>query len=128
MIRKWVSYLLILLIALQSVAAIADAHQLHQAGSEHLTFEHPHDANTQNQPAPEQDEHDFRQQQLESLTDNSSSQYDCHHCCHCHGSSQIFIDPSNATLMPLSLGNCSAALNISYLSNLLSPDLRPPIV
>ena len=43
MIRHAITYLIIALIAMQSVVAVADAHQLHQSGTEHLTFDHEHD-------------------------------------------------------------------------------------
>lgn len=68
---------MILLIALQSVGSLADAHSAHQSGIEHLVFEHDHD---QNEPVQTNDDKD---------TDKA---FDCHHCCHCHGAHSNFIN------------------------------------
>ena len=68
MLRKWSSFLLATLIALQSVIAIADAHQFHQTGQKHLEFNHQH-TEPQNQQLDQQEQ---------DTTDNM----DCHHCCH----------------------------------------------
>jgi len=59
-----------LLLILQSVGAVADAHASHQSGSEHLTFEHDH----HDQPL-----------NISNPSDKSNIDFDCHHCCHCHG-------------------------------------------
>ena len=75
--KKGLSYLLIMLIALQSAMAMADVHQLHQDGVQHIEFDHDHGQNDN----PEK-----------SSAKNTTSQkpastaFDCHHCCHCHGS------------------------------------------
>ena len=45
MLKKWLSYLVIALIALQSVGAMAgDEHQSHQDGEQHLEFNHEHNS------------------------------------------------------------------------------------
>ena len=56
------------LTAMQSVAAVADMHQNHQLGIEHLDFDH------------DKNEH------ADVIHDQTSSEspLDCHHCCHCH--------------------------------------------
>lgn len=70
-IRVLTTYLLLLLMTIQSVATQADAHAEHQSGTEHLSFEdHQHPANPDHFSSPELFEDQER---------------DCHHCCHCHG-------------------------------------------
>ena len=75
MLKKWLSYWLVILIAMQSFSAIADAHQTHQSGEQHLTFEHEH---AQTQPVVTQP------LSLKKSTELPSDGLDCHHCCHCH--------------------------------------------
>lgn len=65
-----------LMIALQSVAAIADAHQSHQSGTRHLEFDQPYQsADTDNEIQLTKQAPDRPDQSL----------YDSPHCCHCHG-------------------------------------------
>lgn len=109
--------MLVALIALQSVVAIADAHQPHQAGVEHLEFNHDDDKNTVD-----------NSQHLKKVASSPSiDQYDCHHCCHCHGVVHFFLaTPSlgfDASLLVQELTGYWA----QYPSILISPDLRPPI-
>lgn len=78
MCKRALTYFLLLLIALQSVVAIGDAHQLHQQGTEHLTFDetHQHD---------EVQVFDILQDQKRYSDSDPLDNLDCHHCCHCHG-------------------------------------------
>lgn len=122
MLRKLMSHMLVALIVMQSVLAIADVHQEHQAGTEHLVFEADH-----------QHEHAvyllMDETQLEDQTDSlGSDDPDCHHCCHCHGMSCPFLGANKSELeLPRSPQQLSKN-NLPYLSNLLLPALRPPIV
>ena len=45
-VHRVITYLTIALIAVQSVMAVADVHQLHQSGTKHLAFDHEHDQAT----------------------------------------------------------------------------------
>lgn len=110
MVRKWLSYILVMLIALQSVVAVADAHQAHQSAMEHLEFEHEHDVNADIE-APVSD----------------LAQDDCHHCCHCHGVEHLYIVGSGADFSGKSLHRLIAH-GPRYYSKYSSPDIRPPIV
>lgn len=117
MIQKWLTYMLVALIAMQSVVAIADAHQSHQEGTQHLEFEHEHDS------TPVVNNQDNQQTSTPSL-----SQYDCHHCCHCHGLSLFALTASSNGL---DIGKSTDHLFVTHLlyrSYLVSPDIRPPIV
>lgn len=118
MIRRAISYLLITLIALQSVVAMADAHRLHQTGTEHLEFEHSH------QPGDTESD-----KQLSKQASEKSGQplYDCHHCCHCHGHGSMVLAVAASQLTALFSGH----QKVPYRANLtmgIPPTLfRPPI-
>ena len=119
MLRKFLSYMLVTLIAMQSLLAIADVHQDHQTGTEHLVFEQDH-----------QHEHTADLlMEFEDQTDSSSPEdSDCHHCCHCHGMSGPFLGANKSELNLLHSRQQLSKNNLAYLSNLLLPALRPPIV
>ena len=55
---------------------MADVHSSHQSGNEHLTFNHQHNHDAQD---AENKSKNLNQQQTQN------SDFDCHHCCHCHG-------------------------------------------
>ncbi len=81
MLKRLLTYCLLGMIILQSVLAMADVHQLHQLGTEHVVFDdaHLHD-----------DGHADYSQQNPNLSPELSQlptaeKWDCHHCCHCHG-------------------------------------------
>lgn len=81
MLKRSIHWLMIILIAWQSVGAFADAHSNHQNGVEHLAFEHEHT-----------DEHAASAQlSINQSALDTADQYDCHHCCHCHGAHSNFI-------------------------------------
>lgn len=71
MLKSWVSTLLIILIASQSVMAVADVHLEHESISQHPTIALAEniEANTDH---------------IESSGAASSTAVDCQHCCHCH--------------------------------------------
>ena len=75
MLVRALTYILLILLLIQSSVAMGDAHQWHQSGTEHFTFDDTHDHNSNKLS-------DF----VDANTDDTSSQIrDCHHCCHCHG-------------------------------------------
>jgi hypothetical protein len=116
--RKWTSLILTVLIAFQSVVAMADAHQSHQSGSDHVEFKHDHD-----------DGSDESASAIEYPQSNGPvGQFDCHHCCHCHGMSPAFLTAQGFG-PTLQLSNHSDGnYSVEYPSLSISPDLRPPIV
>jgi hypothetical protein len=81
MFKNSIQWLMIILIATQSVWSMADTHSAHQSGLEHLKFEHQHD------DAHPQD----ADIQKDVSTANKQANFDCHHCCHCHGAHSSFI-------------------------------------
>lgn len=115
MSKRLLTYLILALVVFQSAAGVADAHQSHQSGTEHLTFDdhqHTHD---------DIETHD-------NLVDGTEGQErDCHHCCHCHGhlNHAVLIKPLGFTLnqSPTSVSDYSE----SFPSKVINPLLRPPI-
>ncbi|MCF6226898.1 MAG: hypothetical protein L3J22_11450 [Xanthomonadales bacterium] len=116
---KRLAYLLIVLIALQSVTVVAeDDHQAHQNGDQHLQLDKDHE----------------HQDPAETVSDDVSTaiaqggDLDCHHCCHCHSPTQLeFLSNSNNFNYARIFGLPSDYL-FNYISKPLSPALRPPIV
>ncbi len=113
MLRHYVTYLLVLLIAVQSVANVGDIHTSHQSGTEHVEFNHSHQS-----PA---DLNDYE------LDKRGQLSFDCHHCCHCHSHSTIFLTGAFSHLSAIFLINAKG----DYFANLtcgIPPSLfRPPI-
>ncbi len=75
--KPWLSHILILLIALQSVMAVADIHPEHQVDN------HQH-ADT---AVPLHADSSETEQEL-------SSGVDCQHCCHCQSAQTLYIPPA----------------------------------
>ncbi len=107
MLRTWLSYILVTLIALQSVLAIADTHESHQQGTGHIELD---------------------ERTLLKISDLSAdAQLDCNHCCHCHNYAQVLISPNHTLKTAFSFVQLAQYNRVNYLSNLSSPDIRPPI-
>lgn len=115
MLKRILTYLFVMLIGFQSVVAVGDVHQLHQSGSEHLSFEN-------HQHADEAQKHDH---QLDASTVTEGP--DCHHCCHCHGqlNPAVLISSSSFAVQKPSSGLPDYSENTP--SNIINPLLRPPI-
>ena len=113
MIKRWFMMVIALMIALQSVAAIADVHQFHQSGSQHLEFDHSH------QPS----DTDNGKQLVKQSPDQPG--HDCHHCCHCHGHASVVLAglSSHFAFSGTELANYQAHLP----STIPTPLFRPPI-
>jgi hypothetical protein len=75
--KSWISHLLIILIALQSVMAVADAFETHNA--QEATWMDVHFSTDANNLDPHNADHD------------DSNSIDCHHCNHCHSPHFNFI-------------------------------------
>ena len=69
MMKSWVSQLLIVLIAMQSVMAVADVHLEHESSVPHLEESLLLDVNA----TPDVDP-----------SGPPATDIDCQHCCHCH--------------------------------------------
>ena len=112
-------HLFLVLIALQSTLAVADLHQSHQSGKDHLSFDH--------------NEHstDVLDTHLKSLSGDlvdSDLSYDCHHCCHCHAVACYYLDSLQNDYISF-FGSSNLNENLAqFTSRSTSPNLRPPIV
>lgn len=122
MYRKFLSILLISLIAMQSVVAVADAHQGHQSNNEHREFDQNHDHDL---AAP-----DLQVKSESTLVDNATDvkKYDCHHCCHCHGVAQLFVADNSRALGINQSTSHLPRYSLAYPATIISPKLRPPIL
>ena len=126
MIQKVLTYLLVTMIAMQSLMAIADVHQPHQSGAQHLEFEHVH--GIPEGQIGEPDQLDVLERVTWELSDTSSlDEYDCHHCCHCHGVNYLKTANNGNDVFPHTL-HLFLTVSVDYISYTPSPDLRPPIV
>ena len=116
MLKKWLSYWLVILIAMQSFSAIADSHQTHQSGEQHLSFEHEHAQTPVESIQP---------LSLKKSTELPSDGLDCHHCCHCHLHLNYLPTASLGLLLPHNSSELSR-YNTTALVGLLSSLFRPP--
>jgi len=121
MMRIAMTYMLMLLIALQSMVAVADVHQSHQASAEHLSFQADRNTEYGTDSAL----------QLSLLDDpvekSTNNQFDCQHCCHCHGAAHFFLGSHSNTLAVIPSKQILPEFKLAYLSQPLSPDNPPPI-
>jgi hypothetical protein len=113
MVQRWLSYLLISLVIAMPVLAGVDSHQLHQSESKHVEFNHDH-------------------KQLISQADAeapsvSESDYDCHHCCHCHGSPPVFAFGIHNMAVVASMTDTLPTYPFKLHQISLVPDFPPPI-
>ncbi|MBK8971901.1 MAG: hypothetical protein IPM37_11200 [Hahellaceae bacterium] len=120
-IRHYLTCLLALLIAVQSVAAMADVHRFHQSGTEHLTFNHAHDL------AAADSATEISMKATNVADPASTVSQDCHHCCHCHGMTHLYLGGNPDNLIPITLGKESSDYHFIYHSYAGSPDNPPPI-
>ena len=115
MTQKYLLYILVILTFLQSVDAVADAAKFHQPNSEYAEADYfPNKIFTS---------------ETSDLEDNNSGQNsDVDHCCSCHGvTSMLFLSKELFSYAAV-LQNEITSFNTYYLSHLISPDIRPPIV
>lgn len=116
MFRKAINYILVTLIALQSVGAFADIHLYLQSDAGLVSTDHH-----------EHHDHDTSAQSAASV-EVDSTQDDCNHCCHCHGSTSPFLSKiqNDSHFSNDSIG--SPDYLFSTISFQDSPDNPPPIL
>jgi len=98
----------------QNTVLAADVHMGHQDGTEHKEFNHEHGL------------------ELEAAIDIASAEsdvvdFDCHHCCHCHGSTSSSILSNQETTLVLSESPQLGASSLNVTPGVLFIPLRPPI-
>ncbi len=112
--NTWLSFLIVLSIALQSFIAVANSDDNHQVDSQHLQTQHSHDLdNIEFFDGSSEDAHDIK---------------DCHHCGHCQGShTSWFVSVKNsentAALLVFNQYFYHDHLDKSFIEELI----RPPI-
>ncbi|NQY48049.1 MAG: DUF2946 domain-containing protein [Colwellia sp.] len=82
--NTWLGFVLVLLIALQSYAAVANSEESHLVDSQHILTEHSHDVDD-----------------IELFDESSDSEHnikDCHHCGHCQGTHTQWVASNKSTL------------------------------
>ena len=70
--NKFLNFILVISIVLQSFGAIANSQETHELDVQHLQTEHSHES-------------DDQVVDNDLSTDNEHNVKDCHHCGHCHG-------------------------------------------
>jgi len=112
--NTWLSFLIVLSIALQSFVAVANSNENHQVDYQHLQTEHSHEGeNSELFEESSEDEHNIK---------------DCHHCGHCQGSHTpwfISLKNNDITTAPLVFNQYfyHSHLDKSFIEDLI----RPPI-
>ena len=112
MFKRWFIVIMTLLIATQSMVAVADMYQLYHDSIHHLRTHQPTDASN--------DISIFKQTPEKS----DQTAYDCHRFCHGHSYMALISAPLSLTL---SLGAGLIDYQASLTSITLIPPFRPPI-
>ena len=123
MIRHIFSYLLTLLIALQSVAAMADIHQLSHADHKTATFE-----KSVSIEVLASDETDSYSSDTQSNERSDGNTVDCHLCCHCHDMTHFLPAGSHRVVVAIQTHQVNSAYQTRFFSHRSSPDIPPPII
>ena len=112
--NTWVGLVLVLLIALQSYAAVANSNESHLVDSQHILTEHSHDLDDTN-----------------LLVESSDSEHnikDCHHCGHCQGAHTQWVASNKSTLQTPEFIIVNQYFYTDYLDKSSTEELiRPPI-
>jgi len=110
----WVCLLLVLSIALQSYAAVANSDENHQVDTQHLQTEHSHDVDN-----------------IELVADSSKDKHnikDCHHCGHCQGShTQWFTSEKSYFTTPDFIITNQYFYSNHLAKSIIEEPFRPPI-
>lgn len=121
MLKRWLSLMLITLIACQSVWAMADNHPLNKPSAEHVESSHSRDVSNASQSS-------LSHSNIEDTSSlNTASALDCSHCCHCHGSTPLFVSVSPLTLPQSVKQEQLLPYSQTHQTPYLTPDFRPPI-
>ena len=112
-----------LLFAGQTIAAAFDSHSSHQEtdGSQnisHLSLDPSHQSHQEGALTA-----------TNNVNDNvEQNPFDCHHCCHCHAPTGIYIASYEATSVIHKTNDDILTRKSALLSLWITPEQRPPIV
>jgi len=113
--NTWVSFLLVLSIALQSFVAVANSDENHQVDSQHLQTEHSHNLD--------------KIALFDDSSENDHSIKDCHHCGHCQGSHTQWLTNEKMTDAAPELITLNQYFYHVHLDRIFVEEhIRPPIV
>lgn len=111
--------------ASQTIAAAFDFHRTHQESDTNQSLSHR--TLDESHKSHQEDTLIAAHTELASDAENEENQFDCHHCCHCHAPSGVYI-ACNLKSSLLHKGNDSIlAGKAALLSLWISPEHRPPI-
>ncbi|MCP4321504.1 MAG: hypothetical protein GY787_06570 [Alteromonadales bacterium] len=135
-VRIFCCYIVIILIALQSVSAIAAVNASHQESHQfthknaHLkTTNHSHLNNHQDSDHhSEQELLAFQAQALDGENTHSDADHPDCHSNHCHHSNLVYLDLSSSVALLNTTEKQVINTTTAFNSLPISPDLRPPIV
>jgi len=134
-VRIFFCYIVVILIALQSVNAIAVinvSHQdSHQSSSlKNLAHSHPADSQNNHQDSDHHSDDELLVLQTESLNGESehsdADHPDCH-ANHCHHSNLVYLDLLHVVVLSAQFKNQQQPYHVVFSSQIASPDFRPPI-
>jgi hypothetical protein len=116
--NTWVSLLLVVLIAMQSYAAVANSDENHQVDPQHIQTEHSHDAHHVDGIALFED----------SLDSGEHNIKDCHHCGHCQGTHTQWLATNKSTLPTPEFITTNQYFYTDHLDKVFTEEpIRPPI-
>jgi hypothetical protein len=108
-----------LLFAGQTIAAAFDSHRSHQEidGSQNISHRSLDSS------------HQSHQEGALAATDNAEQDpFDCHHCCHCHAPTGVYIASDAAPSVIHKTNDNILTRKIALLLFWITPEHRPPIV
>ncbi|GGZ84445.1 DUF2946 domain-containing protein [Paraglaciecola chathamensis] len=113
--NTWISLLVVLSIALQSFASVANSNESHQIDSLHIQTEHSHDSDD-----------------IELFDESSDTEHnikDCHHCGHCQGTHTQWVARNKSTLQTPKLIITNQYFYADHVDKIFTEEpIRPPIV
>ena len=112
-----------LLFAGQTIAAAFDSHRSHQEtdGSQNISHRSLDSSHQSHQKGA--------LTATNNVTDNvEQDPFDCHHCCHCHAPTAVYIASDEASSVIHKSNDDILTRKIALLSLWITPEHRPPIV
>lgn len=123
MFNRLLMLMFALLFASQTIAAAFDSHSSHQKVNaaqslSHLNLDESHKSHQEGALVAAENNVDGEQQE----------KFDCHHCCHCHAPTGVYIGSSILANLIHKSTNDVLTAKTALLSLWLTPAHRPPIV
>lgn len=126
MIQRVITFLLIAMFAGQTVASAFDAHQSHQVEGVHVNVDESHNSHEEHQ-IQTNGQQLLAEANADSSSNSPNTNYDCHHCCHCHGSTPVYTLLKDSYYYPYNRDVQAVRIAVNFSSIATSPEHRPPI-